>query len=226
MKWTDKELGILKEGIENNLTFYEISQLLENRVENSIRLKAQRLGLKSKSKDNLKETKECLNCNIIFTSLKSEERKFCSSSCSTIYNNKLREKKETNIISCKNCSKDILLSKNINRVFCSKKCHRDYEYDERIILWKQNKLTGYKGKNKSIAPWLRKYLFNLRGAKCERCGWDVVHPIDGKPLVEINHIDGNAENNSENNLEILCPNCHSMTHNFRARNKNSTRIRN
>lgn len=30
-------------------------------------------------------------------------------------------------------------------------------------------------------------------------------------------------NNKEENLELLCPNCHSLTDNFGALNKNSTR---
>ena len=228
MKWTEEKINILKEGLSKGLTYFEIGEAIGFN-KNSVRLKAQRLGLSSNYKDTLKnlyETVTCAKCNKEFQSLKSEGRKFCSSTCSVSYNNSLRERKVGQNIQCKNCSKEILLEKSLNRIYCSRKCHRDFEYNERINQWKLGILKGHKGKNKSITPWLRKYLFNLRGAKCEKCGWGVVHPIDGKPLVEINHIDGNAENNSENNLEILCPNCHSMTHNFRARNKNSTRIRN
>ena len=32
-----------------------------------------------------------------------------------------------------------------------------------------------------------------------------------------------SENNSEENLQLLCPNCHAMTENFGSRNKKSTR---
>lgn len=64
-----------------------------------------------------------------------------------------------------------------------------------------------------------------RGTACSKCGWDEKHPEDGLPLTEINHIDGDAENCSESNLEILCPNCHAMTSNFRRRNKKSKRDR-
>ena len=31
-------------------------------------------------------------------------------------------------------------------------------------------------------------------------------------------------NNSEENLQLLCPNCHSLTENFGARNQNCTRV--
>ncbi len=39
----------------------------------------------------------------------------------------------------------------------------------------------------------------------------------------MNHIDGNSENNKEKNLELLCPNCHSLTPNFKGLNKGNGR---
>ena len=46
----------------------------------------------------------------------------------------------------------------------------------------------------------------LRG-KCERCGWDV------EPLIlTIHHKDRNKSNNNEENLELLCWNCHCIEH--------------
>lgn len=59
-------------------------------------------------------------------------------------------------------------------------------------------------------------LVNLRGRKCECCGnefWQN-HPI---PL-EVHHIDGNNLNNILDNLQILCPNCHAFTENYRGKN--------
>lgn len=37
--------------------------------------------------------------------------------------------------------------------------------------------------------------------------------------LELDHIDGNPTNHRIKNLRILCPNCHSQTDTFRARNK-------
>ena len=37
------------------------------------------------------------------------------------------------------------------------------------------------------------------------------------------HIDGNSENNNIENLELLCPNCHSLTPTFGALNKGKGR---
>lgn len=52
--------------------------------------------------------------------------------------------------------------------------------------------------------------------KCECCG---LTEWQGKPLsLEIHHINGNRYDNRRENLQILCPNCHSITDNWRARN--------
>lgn len=64
---------------------------------------------------------------------------------------------------------------------------------------------------------LIKRLKQIRKWKCESCGsieWM------GRPLpLEIHHMDGDRCNNNLNNLQILCPNCHSLTNNWRSRNQ-------
>lgn len=57
--------------------------------------------------------------------------------------------------------------------------------------------------------------------KCENpeCG---ISDWKGKPItLQVHHIDGNHNNNSIDNLMILCPNCHSQTDNFCGRGKKS-----
>jgi 5-methylcytosine-specific restriction endonuclease McrA len=39
----------------------------------------------------------------------------------------------------------------------------------------------------------------------------VKHPVTEKCPVEINHISGDSSDHSPGNLELLCPNCHSLT---------------
>jgi predicted HNH restriction endonuclease len=63
------------------------------------------------------------------------------------------------------------------------------------------------------------------GYACQSCGWDERHPDDGRPLVEVDHADGDATNTRPENLRALCPNCHSMTPTFRRRNRVSKRHR-
>jgi 5-methylcytosine-specific restriction endonuclease McrA len=59
--------------------------------------------------------------------------------------------------------------------------------------------------------------------KCKNCG---IAKWQGNPIVlELEHIDGNNRNNSIENLELLCPNCHSQTKGFRGRGKNSGKVK-
>lgn len=59
-------------------------------------------------------------------------------------------------------------------------------------------------------------IIELRGRKCEQCG--SVSWLDQPINLEIHHKDGNHNNNSLDNLQLLCPNCHSYTENYRGKN--------
>lgn len=54
----------------------------------------------------------------------------------------------------------------------------------------------------------RRVLEEQKG-KCNRCGID--EWLGQKITLELEHKDGNCSNNERENLECLCPNCHSMT---------------
>lgn len=57
----------------------------------------------------------------------------------------------------------------------------------------------------------------MKENKCECCGCS---EWNGKPLtMELHHKDGNHYNNEINNLQMLCPNCHAQTENYRGKNK-------
>lgn len=69
---------------------------------------------------------------------------------------------------------------------------------------------SYKLKKRLIEEGVKKY-------RCERCG---INAWRGKQLaLELHHVDGNRTNHNLDNLQLLCPNCHSQTGTFRARNK-------
>ena len=46
--------------------------------------------------------------------------------------------------------------------------------------------------------------------KCELCGWGEINPFTNLIPLELHHKDGNHFNNNFDNLQILCPNCHSI----------------
>lgn len=69
---------------------------------------------------------------------------------------------------------------------------------------------------RKTAKTLRKFLKNNgRKYECEKCGIKQWNGID--LVIEVHHKDGNGENNLLENLELLCPNCHSQTDNFRVK---------
>ena len=56
---------------------------------------------------------------------------------------------------------------------------------------------------------------------CNKCG---LNEWQGEPIaLELEHKDGDNQNNSRDNLECLCPNCHATTDTWRGRNKNRGR---
>lgn len=61
-------------------------------------------------------------------------------------------------------------------------------------------------------------LAHKRGWKCEKCGLSTW--LDQPIALEVHHKDGNHINNSEENLQLLCPNCHAQTDNYKGRNIN------
>lgn len=127
--------------------------------------------------------------------------------------------------SCKNCEKDFEHGRNTFGLYCSNKCQQDLAFKKNIEAWKAGKKSGWVGKTRKLTTWLRRHILERDNFTCVKCPWNKRHPIDNLPLVEVNHIDGNSENCKEENLETLCPCCHSETPNFRRRNNKSTRQR-
>lgn len=108
--------------------------------------------------------------------------------------------------------------------FCSSKCQTEHRYNIYIDFWKEGKVTGNKGiVAKGISGHLKRYLFDKYQSKCSECGWNKKHPVTGTVPLEIDHIDGDSENNKENNLRLLCPNCHALTPFFKNLNKGKGR---
>lgn len=58
---------------------------------------------------------------------------------------------------------------------------------------------------------------NIKEHRCEICSnteWL------GEPItLELHHIDGDKKNNNLQNLQLVCPNCHSKTPNYKSKNK-------
>lgn len=166
-------------------------------------------------------------CNFCGSSLPYEKRrqKFCSNSCSASKNNNLREvtwKKKRITFICEECGSNFKGIESIRRKFCSVKCQGQKQHNRAVSEWLEGKRPGHH-KSGGLSEFVREFLFEKRGKKCEQCGWCEVNPTTGKIPIHIDHIDGIWENSTLENLRILCPNCHSLTPTFGILNKGKGR---
>ena len=120
---------------------------------------------------------------------------------------------------CLNCDK-IIPSKNTK--YCNNSCQKEYEYKQYILRWKEDQEDGLKAKY-SISNHIRRYLYEKYNNQCSKCGWNEINPFTGNIPLEIEHIDGNYLNCSEENLDLICPNCHSLTATYKGANKGNGR---
>ena len=180
----------------------------------------------------------CNNCGKEFEKVPKEvkEHNFCSRSCSASFNNKIRTGKryntskspycskstERNYVSCLNCGKEFL-QRNERNVYCSNDCRREYEYNSKIQQWLSGEFDGLTGYQTS--RHVKRYMLERADYSCEICGCNDINPYTGKTILEIHHKDGNYRNNTVENLQVLCPNCHAKTENYKARNKNGRKAR-
>lgn len=199
--WKEHELVFLKENY-NVIAKKDLAVQLD-KSENAIRLKLQKLNL---SLNDIKwEQKECKNCEKLFTALKSENKLFCSQSCSASYNNKGIKRHGKSPSSCVECN---TVLKRQGK-FCNNICEQKYKTKDKDKLVLEGKASSRVCKN---------YLIKVKGNKCEECGWSKKNIVTGKIPIELEHIDGNSENNNLTNLKLLCPNCHSLTPTYKALN--------
>ena len=109
---------------------------------------------------------------------------------------------------CKSCGEESKWSHQKMNVYCSTRCAGDGKLQESIERFKRGELTG--------RITIRKVLATLRGYNCEVCN---ISEWNGKEIVlNVDHIDGRSDDNSPENLRLICANCHSQTPSYCGRN--------
>lgn len=107
-------------------------------------------------------------------------------------------------ITCIQCG--TTLKKENAKKYCSHKCQQDYQWEN---IKKPNLLKGIGGSRCTF----KRYLIEEYGGKCSECG--ISNEWNNKSLsLHLDHIDGNSDNDSLDNLRLLCPNCHSQTETY------------
>jgi hypothetical protein len=87
---------------------------------------------------------------------------------------------------------------------------------------KKKTLESYTTSGNNVSSYiLKNYVISVQGYKCSECN---IEEWNNKPItLQLEHKDGNSENNAEDNLCLLCPNCHSQTPTYGAKNKGNGR---
>lgn len=157
--------------------------------------------IRSDYKSNPKICKECKS-EIPWAKRYNE---FCTKSCSATHNNRgvRRHGKPTG-----NC--DCCGAETRNPRFCTNQCQRDFEW----------KLRKEEIESSGVFPpsnrVVRRYLIEKKGHTCSIC--EGVEWRGQEMPLEVDHIDGNFENNEVPNLRMVCGNCGMQLPTYKGKN--------
>ena len=154
---------------------------------------------------------DCLNCQKeTYVENKEIQRgfgKFCSRKCNGEYKSKNVVPQEPNV-SCAHCG--VKFYKNTTKQKLSKSrlyfCCRKHKDQAQRLGGIQAIMPSHFGPGNGKHSY-RQTILNNRPAICERCQFD-----KHAAAIVIHHKDRNRENNTDENLEVLCANCHAIEH--------------
>lgn len=165
----------------------------------------------------------CKHCNKKIEFCKRKVNDFCDQSCAASYNNARRhglraykritlgvvrfEPAKTACGNCGNCGTPLHTHQ---KFYCSLLCTSRAKQKEKLTLWLE---VGKASGNRAI----RGFLAELHGYQCSSCG---ISEWNGKPItLEVEHISGDSEDSSKENVCLICPNCHSQTATYKGKNR-------
>ena len=119
---------------------------------------------------------------------------------------------------CINCGNEFILH-NKKQIFCGQNCDNEHK-----VIKKYNEYLN--NQEKYCYPrdmrFLKKHILKEQNFICSVC--NINNEWNGKELVFVlDHIDGNASNNTRDNLRLICHNCDSQLDTYKSKNKNSAR---
>ena len=195
-----------------------IDKLIEDDIKDRINKKQREKALRN----YYENPNYCQHCNQIIIVKKNDsvsdtkKKKFCNVQCSVRYFSNEAKNKNNRI--CKKCGNKI--SRNSRSGLCPS-CYIEEKAENKIRLWKETGETGCNATS-MLRNCIRDYIFEKQNKQCAICGMN--NTWNGNELHFIlDHINGDASNNWENNLRLICPNCDSQLDTYKSKNKNSAR---
>lgn len=178
-----------------------------------------KLLAKERREQYLERPNRCAKCKNLL-SYDKRKNTYCSHSCAASCTNKgvLRTTRVDRFCFNAGCTETIIAA-SINK-YCSRKCSKQGLRQEIVEKW----LSAPEGlKNLDSNSAIALHIKGLAEYKCTLCGWAKINRHTGRVPVQIHHVDGNPENNTIENLQVLCPNCHALTQSYKGANRGKGR---
>ena len=119
---------------------------------------------------------------------------------------------------CLNCGNP--LKSYWSKKYCCQKCFTEARYKKNIENWLAHPESIC---SEETPAYIRKFLMLKYNSRCEKCGWGELNLMTGNIPLEVHHINGDCTDNKLSNLQLLCPNCHSLTETFGALNRGNSK---
>lgn len=118
------------------------------------------------------------------------------------------------VYNCLQCGKEAAWGRSKLNKYCSNACHGLFR---RLTETKPKIFANLVSEPKT----LKRFLVTEIGEYCFECGQ--LPEWHNMPLsLQLDHIDGNSDNNFPDNLRLLCPNCHSQTDTYSSKGSGNT----
>lgn len=109
--------------------------------------------------------------------------------------------------------------KNPSRKYCSNKCQMAHRGKLTVEQWLS---TGSLNSEFASTLFIRRHILAEQNECCAICNASQIW-MNAPIVFVLDHIDGNSQNNSRQNLRLLCPNCDSQLPTFKSRNRGKGR---
>lgn len=163
-----------------------------------------RLAAKKAETLRIRAERKCKNCGSSILH-NNQEAKFCTRSCFIDHRRISSKRNWTGI--CRHCLEQCTPGNKYCSICIS----------GRVYSRIRNTETAKDSKS------VRNFLIRKNGHTCENCklsSW-----CNSPIALELHHLDGDGSNNKEINVQMLCPNCHSLTPTFRNKNRMASETR-